>query len=125
MDVHGAVATDNTNCSQIGTKLLRRGGNAVDAAVAATLCMAVVAPHKTSLGRLALFFFYYHNCIWQLDLNEYPVNIMKEKCILSPSKSNFFSIFSGGYVMIYSHTDQEKPIVIDFLSNTLPGSLIH
>lgn len=47
---HGAVATDYSNCSQIGTKILARLGNAVDAAIAATICMAVVAPHKTGLG---------------------------------------------------------------------------
>ncbi|XP_033215716.1 glutathione hydrolase 7-like isoform X2 [Belonocnema kinseyi] len=47
---HGAVATDYTNCSQIGTKILRKGGNAIDAAVAATVCMTVVAPHKTGIG---------------------------------------------------------------------------
>ncbi|XP_078053015.1 glutathione hydrolase 7 isoform X2 [Augochlora pura] len=48
--IHGAVATDYTNCSQIGTKILRKGGNAMDAAVAATICMTIVAPHKTGLG---------------------------------------------------------------------------
>ncbi|KYM81752.1 tRNA-dihydrouridine synthase 4-like protein [Atta colombica] len=48
--IHGAVATDYSNCSQIGTKILTRLGNAVDAAVAATICMAVVAPHKTGFG---------------------------------------------------------------------------
>ncbi|XP_046492960.1 glutathione hydrolase 7 [Neodiprion pinetum] len=47
---HGAVATDSKNCSEIGTTILRKGGNAVDAAVAATICMAVVSPHKTGLG---------------------------------------------------------------------------
>ncbi|KAL0108908.1 hypothetical protein PUN28_014191 [Cardiocondyla obscurior] len=48
--IHGAVATDYSNCSQIGSKILARLGNAVDAAVAATICMTVVAPHKTGLG---------------------------------------------------------------------------
>ncbi|XP_032662600.1 glutathione hydrolase 7-like isoform X1 [Odontomachus brunneus] len=48
--IHGAVATDHSNCSQIGAKILRKLGNAVDAAVAATICMTVVAPHKTGLG---------------------------------------------------------------------------
>lgn len=47
---HGAVAADHTDCSLIGTSILHKGGNAVDAAVAATLCMTVVAPHKTGLG---------------------------------------------------------------------------
>ncbi|XP_051156544.1 glutathione hydrolase 6-like isoform X2 [Leptopilina boulardi] len=48
--VHGAVASDYTNCSQIGTKILRKGGNSIDAAIAATICMTVVAPHITGLG---------------------------------------------------------------------------
>lgn len=48
--IHGAVATDYSNCSQIGTRILRKLGNAVDAAIAATICMTVVAPHKTGLG---------------------------------------------------------------------------
>ena len=58
--VHGAVATDYTNCSQIGTKVLRKGGNAVDAAVAATICMTVVAPHKTGLGGAGCIMIYNH-----------------------------------------------------------------
>ncbi|XP_011304307.1 gamma-glutamyltranspeptidase 1 [Fopius arisanus] len=47
---HGAVAADNANCSRIGTEILKNGGNAVDAAIGAMLCMTVVAPHKTGLG---------------------------------------------------------------------------
>ncbi|XP_054016414.1 glutathione hydrolase 7-like [Hylaeus anthracinus] len=58
--IHGAVATDYTNCSQIGTKILRKGGNAVDAAIAATVCMTVVAPHKTGLGGGGYVMMYSH-----------------------------------------------------------------
>ncbi|XP_076295947.1 glutathione hydrolase 7 isoform X1 [Lasioglossum baleicum] len=58
--VHGAVATDYANCSQIGTKILRKGGNAIDAAVAATICMTVVAPHKTGLGGGGYVMIYNH-----------------------------------------------------------------
>ncbi|CAL7937852.1 unnamed protein product [Xylocopa violacea] len=58
--IHGAVATDYTNCSQIGTKMLRKGGNAIDAAVAATICMTVVAPHKTGLGGGGYIMIYDH-----------------------------------------------------------------
>ncbi|KAK1125805.1 hypothetical protein K0M31_005348 [Melipona bicolor] len=58
--IHGAVATDYTNCSQIGSKILRKGGNAVDAAVAATICMTVVAPHKTGLGGGGYIMIYNH-----------------------------------------------------------------
>ncbi|KAL7288659.1 hypothetical protein TKK_0017390 [Trichogramma kaykai] len=60
LNIHGAVATDYTNCSQIGTKILRKGGNALDAAIAATLCMSVVAPHKASLGSGGYIMLYNH-----------------------------------------------------------------
>ncbi|XP_012537944.1 glutathione hydrolase 7-like isoform X2 [Monomorium pharaonis] len=56
--IHGAVATDYSNCSQIGTKILARLGNAIDAAVAATICMALVAPHKTGLGGVGYIMIY-------------------------------------------------------------------
>ncbi|KAL0318353.1 UNVERIFIED_CONTAM: Glutathione hydrolase 2 [Sesamum angustifolium] len=36
---NGVVATDETECSKIGRDMLRQGGNAVDAAVASTLCI--------------------------------------------------------------------------------------
>ena len=39
---HGAVATENKLCSDIGVDVLKDGGNAVDAAIAATLCIGVV-----------------------------------------------------------------------------------
>ena len=39
---HGAVAAENKRCSDIGVSALKDGGNAVDAAIAATLCTGVV-----------------------------------------------------------------------------------
>lgn len=39
---HGAVASENVLCSDIGVEILKEGGNAVDAAVAATFCIGVV-----------------------------------------------------------------------------------
>lgn len=46
---HGSVATDSLECSSVGTQILKEGGNAVDAAIASTFCLAVVTPHLTSL----------------------------------------------------------------------------
>lgn len=39
-----AVATDNAVCSSIAKNIMMSGGNAVDAAIAATLCLGVVSP---------------------------------------------------------------------------------
>ena len=46
----GAVATDDGRCSQIGRQVLSDGGNAVDAAVAATLCLGVTHPMSSGIG---------------------------------------------------------------------------
>ncbi|KAK8325577.1 hypothetical protein V6Z12_A11G061000 [Gossypium hirsutum] len=46
----GAVATDDGRCSKIGVDVLRIGGHAVDAAVAASLCLGVVSPASSGIG---------------------------------------------------------------------------
>ena len=46
----GDVVTDHPNCSQIGIEILKDGGNAVDAAVAAGLCLTVTTPSRAGLG---------------------------------------------------------------------------
>lgn len=47
---HGVVATDDGRCSRIGRDVLREGGNAVDASVAAALCLGVVSPASSGIG---------------------------------------------------------------------------
>jgi gamma-glutamyltranspeptidase/glutathione hydrolase len=46
----GIVATEQPLASQIGATMLARGGNAVDAAVAANAAMGVVAPMANGMG---------------------------------------------------------------------------
>ncbi|XP_042450231.1 glutathione hydrolase 1-like isoform X1 [Zingiber officinale] len=46
----GAVASDDRRCSRIGRDVLREGGHAVDAAVAAALCLGVVSPASSGIG---------------------------------------------------------------------------
>jgi len=47
---HGIVATPHHLGSEAGAEVLREGGNAVDAAVAANAVLCVVYPHMTSVG---------------------------------------------------------------------------
>jgi gamma-glutamyltranspeptidase/glutathione hydrolase len=50
MGTHGMVATEHYLSALIGVDILKRGGNAVDAAVAATLAEGVLNPHMHTIG---------------------------------------------------------------------------
>jgi gamma-glutamyltranspeptidase/glutathione hydrolase len=46
----GAVATEDTRATQIGIDVLKRGGNAIDAAVAAAAALGVSDPFSGGIG---------------------------------------------------------------------------
>ncbi|KAG7091044.1 hypothetical protein E1B28_010104 [Marasmius oreades] len=47
---HGAVASEHRQCSDIGVRILKEGGNALDAAIASSLCIGVVNPFSSGIG---------------------------------------------------------------------------
>lgn len=46
----GAVASESCVCSKIGIDLLKKGGNAVDAAVGTIFCVGVIGMYHSGIG---------------------------------------------------------------------------
>ena len=55
---NGMVATAHYRATEIGVQMLEKGGNAVDAAVAAAFSLGVCEPHASGLGGQTMMLFY-------------------------------------------------------------------
>src|SRR3712207_5185396 len=83
----GAVATVDPEATQVGLEVLRRGGNAVDAAVAAAATLGVTEPYSAGIGGGG-FFVYYDAATGQvhtIDGRETPPQGMREDAFVDPA----------------------------------------
>lgn len=64
---NGVVATSEGLAAQAGLEILKKGGNAVDAAVATAACLTVVEPCSNGIGSDAFAIIYFNNEIYGLN----------------------------------------------------------
>jgi gamma-glutamyltranspeptidase/glutathione hydrolase len=69
---HAALATSSPAATQIGLRVLRDGGNAIDTAVAVSFALAVLEPKSTGLGGGGFLTYYDAESggVWTLDFRE-------------------------------------------------------
>uniref|UniRef100_UPI00398ED0EF glutathione hydrolase 6-like isoform X1 n=2 Tax=Pristiophorus japonicus TaxID=55135 RepID=UPI00398ED0EF len=77
---HAAVVTDSEICSGFAKEILTKGGTAVDAGVAAMLCLGVVHPHSTGIGGVLSAVFHNKTSGTTKVLNALPTESLNLSC---------------------------------------------
>ncbi|MEV6301553.1 gamma-glutamyltransferase [Actinoplanes sp. NPDC051861] len=83
----GAVATVDANATAVGLDVLRRGGNAVDAAIAAAATLGVTEPFSAGIGGGGFFVYYdaKRRSVSTIDGRETGPATMTEKHFIDPA----------------------------------------
>ncbi|OLB65614.1 MAG: gamma-glutamyltransferase [Actinobacteria bacterium 13_2_20CM_2_72_6] len=83
----GAVASVDADATQVGVEVLRHGGNAVDAAVAAAATLGVTEPFSSGIGGGGFFVFYdaRSRTVRTLDGREAAPRSMGENAFVNPA----------------------------------------
>src|SRR5947209_11366907 len=83
----GAVATVDADATRTGIEVLRAGGNAVDAAVAAAATLGVTEPFSSGIGGGGFFVFYdaRHHTVHTIDGREMAPASMGVNAFINPA----------------------------------------
>jgi gamma-glutamyltranspeptidase/glutathione hydrolase len=96
----GAVASVDPYATRIGLRVLRRGGNAVDAAVATAAALGVTEPYSAGLGGGGFFVFYNARAdrVRTIDGRETAPQSMPENAFVDPATGATYAPFTPNLV---------------------------
>ncbi len=99
---HAALSTVSPAATQVGLAVMKKGGNAIDAAVAVSFVLAVTHPQAGNLGGGG-FLVYYDaktKSVWTLDFREVAPGAAKREMFVladgNPSKASQVGPLAGG-----------------------------
>ncbi|MDP9417651.1 MAG: gamma-glutamyltransferase [Actinomycetota bacterium] len=91
----GAVSTVDPEATRVGLRVLRRGGNAVDAAVAAAATLGVTEPYSAGIGGGGFFAYYdaRSNRVHTIDGRETAPMAMEQDAFIDPATGEPYPFF--------------------------------
>ncbi|WP_328326164.1 gamma-glutamyltransferase [Kribbella sp. NBC_00382] len=91
----GAVASVDADATNIGVSVLRRGGNAVDAAVATAAALGVTEPYSAGVGGGGYFVYYSakKHKVYTIDGRETAPATMPANAFINPATGNPYTFF--------------------------------
>ncbi|GAB3835533.1 gamma-glutamyltransferase [Kribbella italica] len=91
----GAVASVDPEATNVGIGVLRRGGNAVDAAVATAAALGVTEPYSAGIGGGGYFVYYSakHGKVYTIDGRETAPAAMPADAFINPATGTPYTFF--------------------------------
>ena len=116
----GAVAADEPRCSAVGADALADGGSAVDAAVAAALCLGVTHPHSSGVGGGAFMVVYSNNGSSEvLEFRERAPNAASREMF-----ANVSNVSTGdGSASVVENASRARPSEVGGAAAAVPAEL--